>query len=249
MTPLAVYIHWPFCKSKCPYCDFNSHVRESVEQERWRAALLKELDYMAAHVPDRTVTSIFFGGGTPSLMPADTAQALIERVHELWPTSDDIEITLEANPTSVEAATFKDFKTAGVNRVSLGIQSLRDEELKFLGREHSAMEALKAVDSARNTFNRYSFDLIYARPQPDAGGWEEGTARSAQLCRRASVALSIDHRGKYRFPSCLCQRRLHPARRGRVGSALPPDRRHAGGARAARLRSLQLCQARAGKPS
>jgi len=170
---LAIYIHWPFCKSKCPYCDFNSHVRDSVEQERWRAALLRELEYMAQYVPNREVTSIFFGGGTPSLMPPATAQALIERVRTLWKTSDDIEITLEANPTSVEAAAFKDFKTAGINRVSLGIQSLRDEELKFLGREHSANEALKAIELARNTFSRYSFDLIYARPNQTTATWEK----------------------------------------------------------------------------
>jgi len=172
MTPLAVYIHWPFCKSKCPYCDFNSHVREGVEQERWKKALLCELGYMASQTPDRIVTSIFFGGGTPSLMPPDTAAALIARVHELWKVSDDTEITLEANPTSVEAATFRDFKQAGINRVSLGVQSLCDEELRFLGREHSAKEALKAVELARHTFDRYSFDLIYARPHQTLAVWQ-----------------------------------------------------------------------------
>ncbi|MDE3016149.1 MAG: coproporphyrinogen III oxidase [Pseudomonadota bacterium] len=170
---LAVYIHWPFCKSKCPYCDFNSHVREEVEQDRWRSALLKELEYMAAHIPNRQVTSIFFGGGTPSLMPPDTSAALIGRVHSLWSVSDDLEITLEANPTSVEADTFADFKAAGINRVSLGVQSLRDEELKFLGRGHSAGEALKAVERARRTFDRYSFDLIYARPGQTTTDWEK----------------------------------------------------------------------------
>lgn len=171
--PLAVYIHWPFCKSKCPYCDFNSHVRESVEQERWKQALLRELEHMAAQVPDRCVASIFFGGGTPSLMPPATAEALITRVHQLWPVAGNIEITLEANPTSVEANTFPDFKQAGINRVSLGVQSLRDDELKFLGREHKASEALKAVERARNTFDRYSFDLIYARPHQTLTTWEK----------------------------------------------------------------------------
>lgn len=172
MIPLAIYIHWPFCKSKCPYCDFNSHVRDGVDQQRWRDALLRELEHMAAQVPGRTVTSIFFGGGTPSLMPPATAGALIDRVGALFPVAENIEITLEANPTSVEATTFEDFKTAGVNRVSLGVQSLRDEELKFLGRGHSAKEALAAVDRARSVFDRYSFDLIYARPNQTLQDWE-----------------------------------------------------------------------------
>jgi putative oxygen-independent coproporphyrinogen III oxidase len=175
---LAVYIHWPFCKSKCPYCDFNSHVRDSVNQQDWKAALLSELDAMSRHVQGRLVTSIFFGGGTPSLMPPDTAQALIERVHTLWEVSPDIEITLEANPTSVEAGTFADFKKAGVNRVSLGVQSLNDSELKFLGRGHSAKEALAAVERARSIFDRYSFDLIYARPSQTVSDWEKELAEA-----------------------------------------------------------------------
>jgi oxygen-independent coproporphyrinogen-3 oxidase len=169
---LAIYIHWPFCKSKCPYCDFNSHVRESVEQERWKTALLAELDWMAAHTPGRTVTSIFFGGGTPSLMPPATVAALIDRVSALFATAPNIEITLEANPTSVETQTFPDFKRAGVNRVSLGVQSLNNDELKFLGRGHSATEALAAIALAQSTFPRYSFDLIYARPNQTCGTWE-----------------------------------------------------------------------------
>jgi len=172
MRPLAIYIHWPFCKSKCPYCDFNSHVRDSVEHERWQAALLRELDTMAQKVPDHRVTSIFFGGGTPSLMKPATVESLIRRVHELWPVADNIEITLEANPTSVESSTFPDFKAAGINRVSLGVQSLDTEALRFLGREHSAHEALHAIDLARKNFDRYSFDLIYARPQQTLASWE-----------------------------------------------------------------------------
>ena len=173
MSSLAIYIHWPFCKSKCPYCDFNSHVREGVEQERWKNALLKELSHMASQMPGRQVTSIFFGGGTPSLMPPATAETLIARTCQLWPAAEDIEITLEANPTSVEADTFADFRQAGVNRVSLGVQSLRDDQLKFLGRQHSAREALEAVDRARRTFDRYSFDLIYARPHQTPTDWEK----------------------------------------------------------------------------
>jgi oxygen-independent coproporphyrinogen-3 oxidase len=171
-NPLAVYIHWPFCKSKCPYCDFNSHVREQVAQDQWRDALLAELRTQAAMIPGRTLRSIFFGGGTPSLMPPATAAALIEEVHALWPQEENIEITLEANPTSVEANTFSDFKAAGINRVSLGVQSLRDEQLKFLGRQHSATEALKAVEKAAGVFDRYTFDLIYARPHQTVQDWE-----------------------------------------------------------------------------
>jgi putative oxygen-independent coproporphyrinogen III oxidase len=173
MSFLAVYIHWPFCKSKCPYCDFNSHVRDGVDQERWRAALLKELEYMAVHVPGCEVKSIFFGGGTPSLMPPATTEALINRVQQLWRVTNDIEITLEANPTSVEADTFSDFKMAGVNRVSLGVQSLDDKELQFLGRGHSAKEALAAVSLASQVFDRYTFDLIYARPNQTLESWRK----------------------------------------------------------------------------
>lgn len=180
---LAVYIHWPFCKSKCPYCDFNSHVREHIDQSRWQAALLKELDTLAGKVPQRTVSSIFFGGGTPSLMPAATAAALIERVHKHWPAADNIEITLEANPTSVEADTFGDFRRAGVNRVSLGVQALDDKELRFLGRGHSAKEALTAVERAAATFERYSFDLIYARPGQTLEGWQKELTQALGYAR------------------------------------------------------------------
>jgi putative oxygen-independent coproporphyrinogen III oxidase len=183
MTSLAIYIHWPFCKSKCPYCDFNSHVRDSVDQERWKKALLQELGHIAAHVPSHTATSIFFGGGTPSLMPPATAEALIARVHELWPVTQDIEITLEANPTSVETNTFSDFKKAGVNRVSLGVQSLDDKELQFLGRGHSSAEARKAIEFAANIFDRYTFDLIYARPNQTLETWEKELTEALALAR------------------------------------------------------------------
>jgi coproporphyrinogen III oxidase-like Fe-S oxidoreductase len=145
----AVYIHWPFCKSKCPYCDFNSHVRDGIDQARWRAALLAELEHYARETSGRIVTSMFFGGGTPSLMEPATAAALIERVAALWAPARDIEITLEANPTSVEAERFREFRAAGVNRVSLGVQALDDAALKELGRLHSAAEALDAVAIAR----------------------------------------------------------------------------------------------------
>lgn len=168
----ALYVHWPFCKKKCPYCDFNSHVRDGVDHSAWRAALLRELGYWHARAPELAITSIFFGGGTPSLMQPETVAAVIGQAQHLWPTTGEIEITLEANPTSVEAGKFREFRAAGVNRVSLGVQSLRAESLAFLGREHSAREALDAIQLAADIFPRYSFDLIYALPQQTAAAWE-----------------------------------------------------------------------------
>ena len=170
---LALYIHWPFCKAKCPYCDFNSHVREGVDQARWRRALLAELATMAAWLPEGTrLSSIFFGGGTPSLMPPQTVAALIDAAGEHFTRTPDCEITLEANPTSAEAARFAAFAEAGVNRVSLGVQSLDDKALQFLGRQHSAREALGAVALAQRQFHRVSFDLIYALPNQSAEHWK-----------------------------------------------------------------------------
>jgi putative oxygen-independent coproporphyrinogen III oxidase len=168
---LAVYIHWPFCLSKCPYCDFNSHVREIVDHSRWQRALSAEIDYWAAQARGRTVGSIFFGGGTPSLMAPETVATIIDRVGEKWALADDLEITLEANPTSVEAGRFAAFAEAGVNRLSLGIQALDDAALRFLGRQHDAAEAREALDLARRNFSRFSFDLIYARPEQDSNAW------------------------------------------------------------------------------
>lgn len=172
-TPVSLYIHWPFCKAKCPYCDFNSHVREHIDQAAWRDALLAELAHMAALSPNHKVTSIFFGGGTPSLMPPETVGALLDATAQHWPMSDKTEITLEANPTSTEAANLAGFKAAGINRISMGIQSLRPEVLQFLGREHSAQEALGALKTAQHLFDRVSFDLIYARPEQSLKEWEE----------------------------------------------------------------------------
>jgi oxygen-independent coproporphyrinogen-3 oxidase len=175
---LALYIHWPFCVSKCPYCDFNSHVRESIDQQAWREALLADLAHEAALLPDRRLTSIFFGGGTPSLMEPATAHALIEAARRHWNAADDIEITLEANPSSVEAARFADLASAGINRVSLGLQSLEDTALRFLGRAHSASEGLAALDVAQRHFDRVSFDLIYALPGQTATEWEAMLTRA-----------------------------------------------------------------------
>ena len=172
INPIALYVHWPFCKAKCPYCDFNSHVREGVDQGLWKAGLLAELRYMDGLLGPRHVTSVFFGGGTPSLMDAGTVQAILEEADRLWGLDQGCEITLEANPTSVEAGKFRDFKGAGINRVSIGVQSLRDADLKALGRQHSVEEAKGAVALAGQIFDRYSFDLIYARPDQTPEQWE-----------------------------------------------------------------------------
>ncbi|MGE5503644.1 MAG: radical SAM family heme chaperone HemW, partial [Actinomycetota bacterium] len=178
---LAVYIHWPFCLSKCPYCDFNSHVAAAIDQRRWRAALLAELEWFAALAPGRTVTSIFFGGGTPTLMDPDTAGALVDRVKALWATAPDLEVTLEANPSTVEAGRFRAFRAAGVGRLSLGIQALDDAALKLLGRRHDLAEALAALAVARQTFDRFSFDLIYARPGQTVAAWRDELARALDM--------------------------------------------------------------------
>ena len=168
---LGLYVHWPFCVSKCPYCDFNSHVREGVDQDAWRDALLADLAHEAAQLRGRRLTSIFFGGGTPSLMPPATVAALIDTAASHWTFARDIEITLEANPSSVEAARFADLSRAGVNRVSLGVQSLDNAALKFLGRAHDVDEALMALGTAQSVFGRVSFDLIYALPGQSETAW------------------------------------------------------------------------------
>lgn len=176
--PLALYVHWPFCVSKCPYCDFNSHVRESVDQAAWLRALLADLAHEAAALPGRRLASIFFGGGTPSLMPPATVAAIIDAACRHWPPMADIEITLEANPSSVEAARFADIAASGVNRVSLGVQALHDDALAFLERAHGVDEALAALDVAQRHFARVSFDLIYARPGQSLAAWEAELARA-----------------------------------------------------------------------
>ena len=169
--PLAVYIHWPFCRSKCPYCDFNSHVRERIDTRHWTEALIADLNRQAELTPEHEVVSIFFGGGTPSLMPPETAGALIERVKRYWKTARKLEITLEANPNSAEAKRFAGFADAGVNRLSLGVQSLDPEALQFLGRAHGRAEAITAIELSQKLFRRTSFDLIYARPGQSLTAW------------------------------------------------------------------------------
>ena len=187
----GIYVHWPFCQSKCPYCDFNSHVRAEIDQTRWRAGLLRELDWVAARLPDRTVSSIFFGGGTPSLMDPETVAAVIEAVGRHWVLADDLEVSLEANPGSVEAGRFRAYGTAGVGRVSMGIQSLRDADLKRLGRLHTAAEARAAFDIARAAFDRVSFDLIYARQDQTVADWQAELAEA--------TAMAVDHLSLYQL--------------------------------------------------
>ncbi len=167
----ALYVHWPFCKHKCPYCDFNSHVRPRVDGARWRQALLRELDHYGARTEGRSLRSIFFGGGTPSLMSPETVAALIDRACTWWRPETELEVTLEANPTSVEAERFRAYRAAGVNRLSLGVQALRDEALRLLGRTHDRRQALMALELAAGCFPRFSFDLIYARPGQDPADW------------------------------------------------------------------------------
>ncbi|AQR75288.1 radical SAM family heme chaperone HemW [Sphingomonas sp. LM7] len=190
-NPLALYVHWPFCVSKCPYCDFNSHIRESVDQDAWRSAMLADLAQEAAQLPGRKLGSIFFGGGTPSLMPPETVAAVIAAAERHWGFEPGIEITLEANPSSVEAARFADLAAAGVNRVSLGLQALDDEALRFLGRAHGVSEGLAALETAQSVFERVSFDLIYARPEQDLAAWE------AELNR--AIGFGTEHLSLYQL--------------------------------------------------
>lgn len=179
--PLSLYVHWPFCLAKCPYCDFNSHVREDVDHDRWAAALYRELDYFASITRGRRLVSIFFGGGTPSLMSPATVGSLIDRAAHTWPADPGIEVTLEANPTSVEAGRMADFAAAGVNRISLGVQSLDDDVLRYLGRGHTVAEAIEAVGLARKSVPRHSIDLIYARPDQTRAEWRDELTRALAM--------------------------------------------------------------------
>ena len=208
---LAIYIHWPFCQSKCPYCDFNSYARRTISEEQYLEATLRELDHYAAETPARPVSSIFFGGGTPSLMAPQTVGALLGAVARLWPIESTCEITLEANPSSVESARFAGYRSAGVNRVSLGVQSLSDEQLRFLGRLHTAAEARQALDVAGKYFERMSFDLIYARPGQTESEWRAELGEALALARGhlslyqltiepETAFFDLHRRGKLRVP-------------------------------------------------
>lgn len=187
----GLYIHWPFCEAKCPYCDFNSHVSRQIDQKAWRTAYLTELARAAAETPSRVLRSVFFGGGTPSLMDPETVAALISEIRRLWPVANDLEITLEANPGSVEAGRFAAYRQAGVNRISMGVQALNDADLKRLGRLHTAQEAMAAFDIARHTFDRVSFDLIYARQDQSLNDWDHEL--------RQALDMAVDHLSLYQL--------------------------------------------------
>lgn len=188
----GIYLHWPFCAAKCPYCDFNSHVRhQPVDQPRFAAALLREMETMRQMSGPKTVTSVFLGGGTPSLMDPATVQTVIDGISRHWHMPDGIEITMEANPSSVEAERFRGYRAAGVNRVSLGVQALNDADLRFLGRLHDVADALKAIKLARDIFPRMSFDLIYARPRQTIAAWE------AEL--NEAISYAVDHLSLYQL--------------------------------------------------
>ncbi|WIW88851.1 MULTISPECIES: radical SAM family heme chaperone HemW [unclassified Sphingobium] len=210
-APLALYVHWPFCVSKCPYCDFNSHVRDRIDTDAWRAALLADMAHEATLTAGRPLSSIFFGGGTPSLMPPALVADLIAAADGHWGLAPGVEITLEANPNSVEAARFADLAAAGVNRVSLGLQALDNEALHFLGRAHDVDEGLAALDTAQQVFDRISFDLIYARPGQSEADWQAELARA--------LAFGTDHLSLYqltiepgtRFATLVAQGKLTPA--------------------------------------
>lgn len=187
----GIYIHWPFCAAKCPYCDFNSHVARTIDHAAWRDAYLEEIRKAAEQTPGRIVHTVFFGGGTPSLMEPWVVADLIDAIRKHWPTANDMEITLEANPGSVEAQRFVDFRAGGVNRISMGIQALNDEDLRLLGRIHSADEARAAFDIARKTFDRVSFDLIYGRQKQTLADWE------SEL--KQALTMAIDHLSLYQL--------------------------------------------------
>lgn len=211
MTALSLYIHWPFCLSKCPYCDFNSHVSASIDIEAWRVAYTRNLRYWAELTRGRPIHTIYFGGGTPSLMPPSLVNTILATVKDLWEVSPECEITLEANPNSAEVQRFADFARAGVNRLSLGIQSLRPSALTFLGRGHNVEEALAAIRNAAQCFERYTFDLIYALPQQTPEEWQDELTQALQLARGhlSLYQLTIEpntafymkyHRGDFHLP-------------------------------------------------
>ncbi|WP_246450257.1 radical SAM family heme chaperone HemW [Sphingomonas rhizophila] len=209
-STLALYVHWPFCVSKCPYCDFNSHVRSSVDQAEWRDALLRDLAHEAEVLPGRRLTSVFFGGGTPSLMEPATVAALIEAASRHWSADDQIEITLEANPNSAEAARFADLASAGVNRISLGLQSFDDAKLAFLGRAHSAIEGQRALAAAQSAVDRVSFDLIYALPGDTMEGWSRDLDRALSLGTEHLSLYQLTIEPGTRFATDVARKNFEP---------------------------------------
>lgn len=187
----GLYLHWPFCESKCPYCDFNSHVAAKVDQKRWQASYLAEIDRLGRETPGRVLDTVFFGGGTPSLMDPELVSAIIEKIRATWPMRNDPEITLEANPGSIEAGRFRGYRQAGVTRVSMGMQAMNDVDLQRLGRRHTAEEARKAFEIARNCFDRVSFDLIYARQEQHLQDWRKELT--------SALELAVDHLSLYQL--------------------------------------------------
>jgi putative oxygen-independent coproporphyrinogen III oxidase len=187
----GLYVHWPFCEAKCPYCDFNSHVTRRIDHDAWRQAYLSEIDRIAAQTPGRVLRSVYFGGGTPSLMQVETVEAVLNRVARRWTLANDVEITLEANPSSVEAGRFRGYRAAGVNRVSLGVQALNDSDLRRLGRLHDVAQAETAIAIAQETFERMSFDLIYARQDQSLAEWDSELRRA--------LDMGVDHLSLYQL--------------------------------------------------
>jgi putative oxygen-independent coproporphyrinogen III oxidase len=211
MNDLAIYIHWPFCRSKCPYCDFNSHVAAAINHEAWRAAYRREIEHYARLMPGRRITSVFFGGGTPSLMEAETVGLILNEIARHWVLAENVEITLEANPNSAETEIFAAFRAAGVNRLSLGVQSLYDDALKFLGRGHNGGEARQAIALAARHFSRFSFDLIYARKDQTLAAWE------AEL--REALDLAGEHLSLYQLTIETGTQFYTQSRRGEILTA------------------------------
>jgi oxygen-independent coproporphyrinogen-3 oxidase len=211
----GVYVHWPFCAAKCPYCDFNSHVRGGIDQTRWRRALVAEIGAAAAETPGRTVGTVFFGGGTPSLMQPETVAAVLAAIGAGWRLAADAEVTLEANPTSVEAGRFRGYRDAGVNRLSLGVQALDDGDLRALGRMHDVTQAERAFEVARATFPRVSFDLIYARQGQTLDGWRRELGRA--------LAMAVDHLSLYQLTIEPGTRFGDLAARGRLRGMPAPE--------------------------
>ncbi|MGO4851764.1 radical SAM family heme chaperone HemW [Phaeovulum sp. W22_SRMD_FR3] len=187
----GLYLHWPFCASKCPYCDFNSHVSAEIDQNRWMRAYLSEIERVGAETKDRVLNTVFFGGGTPSLMDPELVQAILDKIRATWPQANDVEVTLEANPSSIEAGRFRAYGEAGVNRISMGMQALNDADLKRLGRLHSLAEGRAAFDIARNTFDRVSFDLIYARQNQTLSDWRSELTEA--------LSMAVDHFSLYQL--------------------------------------------------
>jgi putative oxygen-independent coproporphyrinogen III oxidase len=187
----GLYLHWPFCASKCPYCDFNSHVSAEIDQNRWMRAYLSEIERVGAETKDRVLNTVFFGGGTPSLMDPELVQAILDKIRATWPQANDVEVTLEANPSSIEAGRFRAYGEAGVNRISMGMQALNDADLKRLGRLHSLAEGRAAFDIARSTFDRVSFDLIYARQNQTLADWRSELTEA--------LSMAVDHFSLYQL--------------------------------------------------